>query len=132
MNTVYLFFLAEMEAESVVNGDKARLIQVMSNLMSNAAKFSSLGEQVELFVTRQNTDIRIAVKDKGPGIAEEFFDHIFEKFTQIDMSDKRRVGGTGLGLSISKEIVERHGGIIGVTSELGVGSTFFFTLPVME
>jgi len=126
------FVITDMEKEAKVNGDKDRLIQVMSNLMSNAAKFSSTGEQIELSVTRHDVDIRIAVKDYGTGIPEEFRDVLFEKFTQYNSSDTRKISGTGLGLSIAKAIVEYHGGAIGYTSEVGVGSTFFFTLPVLE
>ena len=70
------------------------------------------------------------MQDAGPGIPEQYWESIFEKFTQVDSSDARQVGGTGLGLCIAREIVERHGGSIGLDSEPGVGSTFFFTLPV--
>ena len=124
------FVTADMEKEISVEGDKDRLMQVLSNLMSNAAKFSPAGGQVELSVTRHDKDIRIAVKDNGSGIPEEFRDAVFEKFTQFDSSDTRQVGGTGLGLSIAKAIVERHGGAINYNSKVDVGSTFFFTLPV--
>ncbi|MBC8337385.1 MAG: hypothetical protein ISR51_09620 [Rhodospirillales bacterium] len=83
-------------------------------------------------VTRHGVDIQIAVKDSGSGIPEEFRNTIFEKFTQSDSTDSRQVSGTGLGLSIAKAIVEQHGGAIDYTSEVGVGSKFFFTLPVLE
>jgi signal transduction histidine kinase len=126
------FVIADMEKGAKVNGDKDRLMQVLSNLMSNAAKISPTGGKVELSVTRHDADVRIAVKDNGPGIPEEFRNTIFEKFTQYDSSDTRKIGGTGLGLSIAKAIVEYHGGAIDYTSEVGAGSTFFFTLPVSE
>ncbi|MBT7138072.1 MAG: PAS domain-containing protein [Rhodospirillaceae bacterium] len=116
----------------LVDADKDRLMQVLSNLMSNAAKFSPPGGRVELAAVRDNGIIRIAVKDNGPGIPEEFRDTIFEKFSQADSSDTRQKGGTGLGLSITKAIVEEHGGTIDFHSEAGVGCTFFFTLPILQ
>ena len=125
------FVKGVMETDALVFGDKDRLIQVLSNLMSNAAKFSPVGKQVELSVTSDQDNIRIAVKDEGAGVPEEFRKIIFEKFTQGDSSDTRQKGGTGLGLSISKTIVEQHDGTIGFDSTVGVGTTFFFTLPVL-
>jgi len=126
------FVKAVMEKEAWVDGDRDRLMQVLSNLMSNAAKFSSTGGRVELSVTCQDKDIRIAVQDNGPGIPEGFRDAVFEKFTQADSSDSRQKGGTGLGLNITRAIVEYHGGSIGFDTEMGVGSTFFFTLPILK
>jgi len=117
------------EKEALVHGDKDRLMQVLSNLMSNAAKFSPDGEQVEMSIGRHDGMVRIAVKDNGPGIPEKFKKAIFQKFSQADSSDTRQKGGTGLGLSITKAIVEQHGGSIGFESEVGKGSNFFFDLP---
>ncbi|MEE8352035.1 MAG: response regulator, partial [Rhodospirillales bacterium] len=126
------FILSEGIEEALVEGDKDRLMQVLSNLMSNAAKFSPDGEQVELLVTRNDGNIRVSVKDKGPGITEEFRDVIFEKFTQSDSSDTRQEGGTGLGLSISKAIVDRHRGTLGFDTEADKGTTFYFDLPELS
>ena len=126
------FICQKCDENMLVNGDKDRLMQVLSNLMSNAAKFSPDGEEVELSVDRKGDSIRINVKDCGPGIPAEFRDSIFKKFTQADASDTRQKGGTGLGLSITKAIVEQHGGTIGFDTEVGKGSTFFFELPEME
>jgi len=112
-----------------VIGDKDRLMQVLSNLMSNAAKFSPEGERVDLSVARRAGFIRISVKDNGPGIPEEFRESIFEKFSQADSSDTRQKGGTGLGLSITKAIVEKHGGAIGFDTVTGKGATFYVDLP---
>ncbi|MBT3361663.1 MAG: HAMP domain-containing histidine kinase [Rhodospirillales bacterium] len=123
---------AVMNEKTLVNGDKNRLMQVLSNLMSNAAKFSPDGEQVELSVTQDSSTFRINVKDNGPGIPEECRGAIFEKFTQVDSSDTRVKGGTGLGLSIAKAIVEQHGGAIDYYSETGGGCRFFFNLPILE
>jgi len=115
-----------------VFADPDRLLQVMANLLSNAAKFSPAGSEVQVTVARHEGCLRISVADRGAGIPEEFWPKVFERFTQSDASDTRRVGGTGLGLSISKVIVERHGGRIGFVSRDGAGTTFFFDLPEME
>ncbi len=100
--------------------------------MSNAAKFSSDGGLVEMSIAGDGENVRIAVKDSGRGVPDEFRESIFEKFSQADSSDTRQKGGTGLGLSIAKAIVEHHDGEIGFDSEVGIGSTFFFLLPVSK
>jgi signal transduction histidine kinase len=112
-----------------VRGDFDRLMQVLTNLISNAIKFSDAGTPVEIAATRRKGSVRITVTDEGPGIPESFRPKVFEKFAQADSSVKRRKGGTGLGLSICKVIVERLGGTIGFDSEEGRGSTFYFDLP---
>jgi len=112
-----------------IYGDADRLLQVLANLMSNAAKFSPGGAKVELSVTKQDRNIRLAVTDHGPGIPEEFRPALFDRFTQSASSDTRQKGGTGLGLSITKAIAERHGGAIGFETETGKGSTFYVDLP---
>lgn len=110
--------------------DKDRLMQVMGNLLSNAAKFSNEGDNVKISVSRHHDDrIRIGVTDYGAGIPEEFQPKLFDKFTQSDSSDTRAKGGTGLGLSISKAIIEKHGGTIDFISKENVGTTFFVELP---
>ena len=126
------FLLVESAEGFEVNGDGDRLIQVLANLLSNAAKFSPEGENVEIAVTRQNGTARVSVSDHGPGIPEEFRDNVFAKFTQADSSDTRKAGGTGLGLNISKTIVDKHGGTIGFDTEAGVGTTFYFELPIFD
>jgi len=123
------FIRSGSDQEALVEGDKDRLMQVLSNLMSNAAKFSPDGERVELSVTHHDETIRIAVRDFGPGIPEDFRDSVFEKFTQSDSSDTRQEGGTGLGLSITKLIVGRHGGTLWFNTETGTGTTFYVDLP---
>jgi len=109
--------------------DADRLQQVISNLLSNACKFSPRGGLVEIAAARNGSRVRISVTDHGKGIPPEFQAAIFEKFAQADISSTREKGGTGLGLSISKAIVERHGGHIGFVSEPGVATTFAFELP---
>jgi len=110
-------------------GDERRIGQVLLNLVGNAIKFTEVGE-VRVEVSASDGAFRVAVADTGPGIAPEDQEKIFEEFQQVDSSSTRKKGGTGLGLSIAKRIVEMHGGRIGVESNPGKGSTFWFTLPV--
>lgn len=116
--------------EVEIYADRDRVMQVLSNLISNASKFSSAGGEVRLLARELGQSIRIEVIDSGCGIPEEFQDKVFEKFTQADASDARAAGGTGLGLSISKSLVERMQGSIGFHSQPGQGTTFFFELPL--
>ncbi len=118
----------------LVAGDMIRIRQVLSNLLSNAAKFTEKG-QITLKVLRESGDgtglvIRFEVTDTGIGMSEEQRKRIFDRFTQADTSITRKYGGTGLGTTISKELVELMGGRIGVESALGKGSTFWFTVPM--
>ena len=113
-----------------VNVDSQRFIQVLTNLLSNAAKFSPPAETVSVSITQHAEMVRVSVQDRGVGIPEEFRDRIFQKFAQADSSDARQKGGTGLGLSIAKAIVERLNGRIGFETELNVGTTFYCELPV--
>jgi signal transduction histidine kinase len=126
------FICAEYTDDFSVLGDKGRLMQVLSNLMSNAAKFSPNGDQINLSAETIGGSVRIAVQDNGVGIPEGFHKDVFEKFTQADASDTRQIGGTGLGLNISRSIIEQHGGTISFETEVNVETTFFFTLPHME
>ena len=115
-----------------VNVDAQRLQQVLANFISNAAKFSPPDSTIILSVEDIHNIVRVSVIDCGPGIPDEFRTRIFQKFSQADSSDTRQKGGTGLGLAICKEIIERMGGKIGFTSEVGNGSTFYFDLPSEE
>jgi len=112
-----------------VRGDRARLMQVMANLLSNAAKFSPAGSAVTIRAREVEDGVRVEVTDRGPGIPEEFRSRIFTRFAQADGSDARLKGGTGLGLSICKAIVERLGGRIGFDSPAGGPATFWFVTP---
>ena len=112
-----------------VLADRDRVIQILSNLVGNAVKFSEPGSAVELRSTPIDGYVRFDVTDQGPGIAADQLEAIFEPFRQVDGSDTRRHGGTGLGLAICRGIVEQHHGLIWATSEPGRGSTFSFTLP---
>lgn len=114
----------------VVRGDADRLTQVLTNLLSNAIKFSPAGAAVTLGVARPAPGVvRLSVRDAGPGIAEHDLPRLFQRFQQLDGSDTRRHGGTGLGLAITKDLVEQHGGTIGVVSQLGEGALFWVELP---
>jgi len=112
--------------------DEDRMIQVLNNLMSNAVKFSSPGDTVELAVARHEAAIRISVTDHGPGIPESFHAKLFDRFTQSDSSDSKQKGGTGLGLSIVKAIVEKHGGLIDFITHEGIGTTMYVELPYSQ
>jgi PAS domain S-box-containing protein len=113
-----------------VKGEADRLTQVVTNLLSNALKFSPPGGTVEVHVAKAGLGVRVEVRDHGPGIPEEFRTRIFQKFSQADSSDTRQKSGTGLGLNISRALVERMGGSIGFETRLGEGTTFFFELPL--
>lgn len=116
--------------ELQVLADTLRLQQVLSNLLSNALKFSPAQGEVRLYSELAGQSVRILVSDQGPGIPADFTTRIFEKFSQADASDRRQKGGTGLGLAISKELIERMGGAIGFVSEPQRGSTFWIELPL--
>lgn len=115
-----------------VSADSMRLQQVLSNFLSNAAKFSPRGGVVEVAARQLGTKVRVEVIDHGPGIPEEFRARIFQKFSQADSTDARKRGGTGLGLAISKELIERMHGSIGFDSEEGHGARFYFELPICK
>jgi PAS domain S-box-containing protein len=112
-----------------VKADRKRLLQVMTNLLSNAAKFSPPGEAVEVSMEDLGTRVRIGVHDHGPGIPENFRSRIFGRFAQADSSATRQKGGTGLGLAICKRLIELMDGRIGFTDRDGGGTVFFFELP---
>lgn len=123
------YLLSEDSVSAMINVDSNRFMQIMNNLLSNAAKFSSENSTVDILVTKQDKQVRVTVKDKGQGIAEEFRPLIFQKFSQSDSTDTRHAGGSGLGLIISKELVERMDGKIGFTTTTGLGTSFYIDLP---
>jgi signal transduction histidine kinase len=112
-----------------VKADRKRLLQIMTNLLSNAAKFSPEGSTVEVAMEEMDGNIRVAVHDRGPGIPEAFRTRIFGRFAQADMSYTRQKGGTGLGLAICKRLLEMMGGRIGFADRHAGGTTFWIDLP---
>ena len=126
-------FSLEVYPETIyIHADSDRLLQVMNNLLSNAAKYSHRNTAINVSCEVLNEHVRILIADNGMGIPREFQKDVFSKFAQADTSDTKKVRGTGLGLSISKHIVEKHNGTIGFQSEEGVGSTFYVELPIFQ
>lgn len=113
-----------------ITGDRDRLIQVLSNLLSNALKFSPVGRHVSVLATNDDRAARISVKDSGAGIPENDLPRVFDRFWQAEPASK--AGGAGLGLSICRGIVEAHGGRIWAASKVDRGTTFHFTVPFAD
>jgi PAS domain S-box-containing protein len=118
---------------SVVSGDPTRLLQVVSNLLTNAVKFTPAGGWIEVRLERRDGLARLSVADDGQGISAEFLPHVFERFRQADGSTTRAYGGLGLGLAIVRHLVDLHGGTVQVASPgAGRGSTFTVEIPLMQ
>ena len=118
------------EALPIVNADPDRLVQVISNLLTNAVKYSPDGGEVTVGTHAEDGHVNVAVRDHGVGIAPENIGKVFARYERFESTKTNAVIGTGLGLAISKQIIELHGGRIWVESKLGEGSTFQFTVPV--
>ncbi len=114
-----------------VLGDRDRLTQVLTNLLSNAHKYTPAGGSIRVEAKSQDNQVVVSVTDNGIGISPEDQKNLFTKFYRVDSSLTRQIGGTGLGLAIVKSIVELHGGAVSVESQPGQGSTFSFTMPVV-
>jgi len=112
-----------------VLAEPSRILQVFDNLLSNAIKFSPDGGTITVRIVEAPDSLRTEISDTGIGIPKDKIPRLFDRFYQVDGTMQRRFGGAGLGLAIVKRIVEAHGGQVGVESEEGKGSTFFFTLP---
>jgi len=123
------FVAAAQDDIPVALGDGKRITQCLMNLVGNALKFSKRGS-VAVWVERQGDDLLYRVSDTGIGIPQHELENIFTEFQQVDTAITREFSGTGLGLNITKKFVEMHGGRIWVESELGKGSTFFFSIPL--
>jgi CheY-like chemotaxis protein len=117
------------EASGCFIGDSLRIRQILLNLTGNAIKFTARGD-VKINILQTSSGVRFEVTDTGIGIPAKSLDRLFASFTQVDASTTRRFGGTGLGLAISKSLAEGMGGAIGVTSQEGIGSCFWFELPM--
>lgn len=120
---------AQELSTTTVKADKQRLAQALNNILSNAIKFSPVNGQIRIWTKLHGQGLRIYVQDEGPGIAPEFRERMFQKFSQADSSDRRSKGGTGLGLAITKELMARMEGDVGFTSEAGQGATFWLEVP---
>ncbi|MGH2461992.1 MAG: sensor histidine kinase, partial [Chloroflexota bacterium] len=116
----------------VVRGDPLRLRQVLDNLLTNAIKYSPEGGRIDVVTGRGDCEVTVAVKDHGIGVPPDKLGRLFERFYRVDNTLAHRVRGSGLGLAIAKHIVDAHGGRIWVESELGGGSTFTFSLPLLD
>jgi two-component system phosphate regulon sensor histidine kinase PhoR len=119
---------AGLEHEAHVMGDRTRLIQVLSNLIGNAIKFTPRGGTITTEVSVGDDHVEVAVVDTGKGIPHDALDSLFQRYTRV-LQGESAGAGTGLGLMIVREIVEAHGGVVGVTSHLGEGSRFWFRIP---
>lgn len=117
-------------APELVYVDPDRLVQVLTNLLSNAIRFSPPNSTIDILAEPSPLfAIQLSVKDQGRGIPGDQLEQIFERFQQVDTSDSREKSGTGLGLAICRNIIHQHGGHIWAESNLGQGSTFYFTIP---
>ena len=112
-------------------GDRAKIKQVLLNLLSNAVKFTPEGGRIDVRAALVDGTVEISVTDTGIGIAPEDQEVLFEEFRQVGKSDKK-AEGTGLGLALCRKFVELHGGRIWVKSQVGQGSTFTFTIPLLQ
>jgi two-component system OmpR family sensor kinase len=121
--------LQENQPELVAYGDPHRLEIVLTNLVGNALKFSPDGAKITLRVWSDSEHVGVDVSDTGPGIAESELERIFDRFYQVEGSERRRQGGAGIGLALAKRLVDLHGGTLSVKSQLGEGSTFSVVLP---
>lgn len=137
LNKTHLYYYVDDNLPDIVLVDETRLIQVISNLTSNAIKFSQKKGNIDLSISlieknKNDYKFRVAVKDSGIGIAPEDQPKLFTSFNQLDSSNKKLFAGTGLGLAISKELVKSMNGEIGVVSTPGFGSTFWFTFTAQK
>lgn len=114
---------------AMLHADREKISSVVSNLISNAIKYSPHGKLIEVSCGSRDENIQVSIRDEGMGIKEEDRKRLFERFYRISTSHRENISGFGIGLYLSKEIVERHGGKIWVESESGIGSTFTFSLP---
>jgi signal transduction histidine kinase len=114
----------------VVDADAGRMVQVMRNLLNNAVTATPPGGEIRVTAREVDSKVEVCVQDNGSGIDPEHMPFIFERFYRPDKSRARKTGGAGLGLAIVKQLVEAHGGEIGIQSEVGKGTTVTFTSPV--
>jgi two-component system phosphate regulon sensor histidine kinase PhoR len=121
--------------ELIVLGDRDELVRALENLVENALKYGAAGKRVDITLARNQTrggapEVRLAVRDYGPGIAPEHLPRLTERFYRVDVADSRAQGGTGLGLALVKHVLNRHGGRLSIESTPGEGATFIMHLPL--
>ena len=121
--------LRSWSGDLTMYADEDRIVRVLINLLSNAIKYSPPGKSISIDVKLLDEGVEISVTDRGNGIPADYLDKVFERYKQVSRYDHSVKRGSGLGLSICKAIVEAHGGVIGVKSVVGRGSTFWFTVP---
>ncbi len=126
---IELIFDTEVEDE-IIACDPDKIERIMLNLLSNAIKYTGKNGKIEVFLAVKGDNVIISIKDNGEGIPEDKLDLVFGRFIQVDEVLARRYQGSGIGLALSKSLVEMHGGSIGVTSKLGKGTKFEFSLPI--
>ncbi|WP_321311746.1 HAMP domain-containing sensor histidine kinase [Halarcobacter sp.] len=126
---INLYFEFDKEIEPNIYSDEKKIKQIVKNLLSNAIKFVEKGKSIYLRVKDEDEQINISVKDEGIGIPQNRLSDIFDRFKQADSSTTRKFGGTGLGLAITKELLELLKGSIFVKSKVGIGTTFYVTIP---
>ena len=119
----------------IVLGDRDELIRALENLVENALKYGAAGKRIDITLTRGQTragvpEVRVAVRDYGPGIAPEHLPRLTERFYRVDVADSRAQGGTGLGLALVKHVLNRHGGRLSIESTPGAGASFTMHLPL--
>lgn len=124
------FKFLRSSSQVIIDIDPERITQVLSNLLSNAINYSPEGSSVEVTISSTPTDVKVAVRDHGPGISAELQKQLFTQFFRVTSNETHLHPGLGLGLYISRRIIESHGGVMELDSEVGKGSTFYFILPI--
>jgi signal transduction histidine kinase len=120
----------ELHEMGEIYADKARIDQVVYNLMENAVKYTQEGGTITVTLTKQGREAQLTIEDNGPGIPEDNLTHVFERFYRVDKARGRESGGTGLGLAIAQQMINLHSGTIQVESEEGKGTKFIVLLPL--
>ncbi len=115
-----------------VNGDRERIEQVITNIVSNAVKYTPDGGKIDMLVGTSGRNVFVRVTDNGIGIPEKDLPRLFDRFYRVDKARSRESGGTGLGLSIAQEILNQHKGSIEISSEYGKGTSVLITMPAAE
>lgn len=115
-----------------VNGDRERIEQVITNIVSNAVKYTPDGGKIDMLVGTSGKNVFVRVADNGIGIPEKDLPRLFDRFYRVDKARSRESGGTGLGLSIAQEILNQHKGSIEISSEYGKGTSVLITIPAAE